>query len=172
MYRGPDWSGGDIDGGEGGVGTIVERIKPSSTSLDRSMVTVRWDNGQQSQCFTGHLDAYALRVIDNATVGVRHDGEKCKFCNSDATGDVAGILWVCSTCSNVGLCTSHYMGDKHDITHSFLRFDSPTAAALVLPPRKGSRKQQIRGVFPGAKVQRSADWMWQGNLKLRNDTNA
>ena len=69
FYRGPDWSGGDIDGGEGGVGTIVERIKPSSTSLERSVVIVRWDNGQQSQCFTGNMDAYALRVIDNATVG-------------------------------------------------------------------------------------------------------
>ena len=35
IYRGPDWSDGDVDGGEGGVGTIVERIKPSSSSLDR-----------------------------------------------------------------------------------------------------------------------------------------
>jgi len=54
------------------------------------------------------------------------------------------------------------MGDKHDLSHPFLRFDTPTSPALMILPRKGSRKQQIKGVFPGAKVQRSADWMWQG----------
>ena len=77
---------------------------------------------------------------------------------------VAGILWACSTCNGVSLCTAHYMGDKHDLSHPFLRFDTPTSPALMLLPRKGSRKQQIKGVFPGAKVQRSADWMWQGKL--------
>ena len=101
-----------------------------------------------------------LIPVDNAVVGVRHEGKKCKFCNNDE--DIAGILWVCSICSNVCLCTTHYMGDKHDLSHTFLRFDTPTSAGHMLPPRKGSKKQQIKGVFPGAKVQRSADWMWQG----------
>ena len=165
FFRGQDWSGGDIDGGEGGVGTIVERIKPSaSTSQERSIVIVLWDStGQQSQCVTGHMNSFALRVIDNALVGIRHEGKKCKFCNED-DNSVAGILWACSTCNGVSLCTAHYMGDKHDLSHPFLRFDTPTSPALMLLPRKGSRKQQIKGVFPGAKVQRSADWMWQGKL--------
>ena len=125
---------------------------------------MRWDTGNQSQCSTGHTNAYALRVIDNAVVGVRHAGKKCKFCNSDE--DIAGILWVCSICNNVYLCTAHYMGDKHDLSHTFLRFDTPTSPAQMLPIRKGSKRQHIKGVFQGAKVQRSADWTWQGKYRL------
>lgn len=31
---------------------------------------------------------------------------------------------------------------------------------VIVPPRKGSRKVFLRGVFPGAKVRRSKDWNW------------
>ena len=94
FFRGQDWSGGDIDGGEGGVGTIVERIKPSaSTSQERSIVIVLWDStGQQSQCVTGHMNSFALRVIDNALVGIRHEGKKCKFCNDDDNSSMTTLL--------------------------------------------------------------------------------
>ena len=30
------------------------------------------------------MNSFALRVIDNALVGIRHEGKKCKFCNLDA----------------------------------------------------------------------------------------
>ena len=159
VIRGPDWEGGEIDGGEGGVGTITEC--PKSSSQMGSAVNVRWDNGKQSQCRIGYLSAYDLRIVDNGPSGIRHPLKKCRFCGDSEEG-ITGIAWVCSSCAGeVSLCTLHYMNDKHDTSHSFLRLEIPTSSASLVPPRKGSRKAHLRGVFKGAKVQRSADWMWQ-----------
>lgn len=165
VIRGPDWSGGDVDGGEGGVGTIVEASKAGTASIESGTTVVRWDSGQLSQCPTGQSNTFSLRAIDNAVVGVRHPEKSCKYCTGQENG-VSGILWMCTTCNDLSLCTHHYMNDKHDLNHPFLRLDAPATAqqaptAIMVPPRKGSRKIPIRGVFPGAKVQRSADWMWQ-----------
>lgn len=63
VLRGPNWTMGDEDGGEGHVGTIVEQASDDT-------VHVIWDGGQVSTCRSGlSQGGYDLRVLDNATVG-------------------------------------------------------------------------------------------------------
>ncbi|PNH08470.1 E3 ubiquitin-protein ligase [Tetrabaena socialis] len=66
VVRGPDWQGGDADGGKGGVGTIVGGRYP-----DYSTVAVEWEHspGESSSCRCGADDKYDLRcaVLPGAT---------------------------------------------------------------------------------------------------------
>ena len=59
VIRGPGWSHGDADDGEGHVGTVVD-------ASDNGTATVTWDSGQQVIVKPGSRD---LRVLDNAPVG-------------------------------------------------------------------------------------------------------
>ena len=159
VIRGPDWPYDNQDGGEGCVGTIVSKSNGDS-------VLVRWDCGTQGQYRTGP-SSYELRIFDNAPAGIRHADKFCTFCNADPDlgKEICGVLWACSSCPDVQLCSFHYMNDKHDLNHPFLRLDSSgitdESLAQLVPPRRGSRRITIKGVFAGAKVQRSFDWMWQ-----------
>ena len=70
VVRGPDWSWGDQDGGEGHVGTVVEveegqTLKGSTISKS---VMVQWDSGGRCRyrCCEGMYD---LRVFDTAPAG-------------------------------------------------------------------------------------------------------
>ena len=59
VIRGPGWTQGEADGGEGHVGTVVD-LKDDGT------VEVTWDGGQVTKVKAGSNE---LRVLDNATVG-------------------------------------------------------------------------------------------------------
>ena len=59
VIRGPGWSHGDADDGEGHVGTVVD-------ASDDGTAKVTWDGGQQVIVKPGSRD---LRVLDNAPVG-------------------------------------------------------------------------------------------------------
>ena len=60
--RGPDWRGGDTDGGEGHLGTVIQL-------LGNHTVRVLWDMGQESTCSTGADGKFDLRIFDTAQIG-------------------------------------------------------------------------------------------------------
>ena len=62
VLRGPDWSGGDADGGEGHLGTVV-------ALLDGHKARVLWDNGHEFTYRAGVDGKFDLRVYDTAPVG-------------------------------------------------------------------------------------------------------
>ena len=62
VLRGPDWEGGDSDGGEGYLGTLVQL--PGDHK-----VRVLWDMGQETTCNAGHDGKFELRVFDTAQAG-------------------------------------------------------------------------------------------------------
>lgn len=62
VLRGPDWAGGDEDGGEGHLGTVKEVLR-------NWHVRVLWDTGQESICKAGAEGKTELRIFDTAAVG-------------------------------------------------------------------------------------------------------
>lgn len=62
VIRGPDWSGGDQDGGEGHVGTVVQYGTNGTAK-------VYWDNGKESMSKIGQSGKNELRILDSAPVG-------------------------------------------------------------------------------------------------------
>lgn len=157
VVRGPDWKWQNQDSGEGHVGTVVEIGKPGSTTSPDKTVVVQWDSGSKTNYRVGYQGAYDLRVVDNAPVGVKHPNIICDGCK---TQGVQGMRWKCTKCFDFDLCTLCYMGDKHDLTHCFLRFETASSAGVRCPKRAGSAKLQMRGIFTGAKVVRGPDWDW------------
>ena len=159
-------------------------VEVKSRSLPNDNVTVRWDVGTHGNYRTGQQNAFDLRVIDNAPIGVRHS-VPCSYClkrqaknaggiisdnGSTEDGDscpetIFGIRWHCTHCAQYDLCTMCYMDDRHDVNHKFLRFDRSNnfqlpEQGILMPPRKGCKKLSLKGLYPGAKVKRSADWSW------------
>lgn len=65
-----------------------------------------------------------------------------------------GIRWKCAECSNYDLCSVCYHGDKHHLRHRFYRISAPGAQRCLVEPRRKSKKQAVRGIFPGARVVR------------------
>ena len=63
VVRGPDWCWGDQDGGEGGVGTLVEVGEGGRSAL------VQWDLGTKEWYRCGKEGKFDLRVFDNAPTG-------------------------------------------------------------------------------------------------------
>ena len=123
VVRGPDWKWGSQDGGEGFVGTVVEIGRSGASSPDETVI-VRWDSGTKTNYRVGYQDAYDLRVVDNAPVGVKHMIIVCDGCKKRG---IIGIRWRCTTCDDYDLCTPCYMSDKHDVKHSFIRYDTATS---------------------------------------------
>ena len=62
VVRGPDWTWGEQDGGEGMVGTVVRLRKDNH-------VLVYWDSGKKAHYRAGHSGKFDLRVYDNAQTG-------------------------------------------------------------------------------------------------------
>ena len=62
VIRGPDWTAGDEDGGEGHVGTVTQL-------LGNYEVRVLWDMGAESTCRAGVDGKHDLRVLDTAQIG-------------------------------------------------------------------------------------------------------
>jgi E3 ubiquitin-protein ligase mind-bomb len=113
-----------VDGGEGFVGTVCEIGKSGSVGSPDKTVVVQWDNGTRTNYRVGYLGKYDLRVIDNAQIGVKHPNIVCDGCKSQG---ICGMKYKCSVCYDYDLCYMCYHGDKHDLDHSFKRFDSATA---------------------------------------------
>ena len=66
VVRGPDWEWGDLDGGEGHVGTVAE--------VEESMnggrpVIVQWDSGNRCRYRCGVGGKCDLRILDSAPTG-------------------------------------------------------------------------------------------------------
>lgn len=63
VVRGPSWSWGDYDGGEGGVGTVVEVEDGGKAAL------VQWDCGARASYRCGKDEKFDLRVLDTGPAG-------------------------------------------------------------------------------------------------------
>ncbi|XP_046557960.1 E3 ubiquitin-protein ligase MIB2-like [Haliotis rubra] len=148
VLRGPDWAGGDIDGGEGHLGTVVN-------VLGETTCEVLWDNGKQGTCRSGAQGKHDLLVFDTGPAGLQHTGILCNGC--DAFG-IAGARWTCSTCKTCNLCSVCYGNAEHDITHDFIRYDTPGCEGVKVPPRRRSVRIQAMGLFPKARVTRGNHW--------------
>lgn len=72
VVRGPNWKWGEQDGGEGGVGTVVEihtrGVSQDGTTLERGVV-VQWDTGNRCNYRSAITGCYDLRLLDNGPVG-------------------------------------------------------------------------------------------------------
>lgn len=152
VIRGPDWNLDDEDGGEGHVGTVAE-------VSDSGKVNVVWDGGQVSTCRGSQgQNGQDLRVLDNATVGIRHPHVVCDQCHESG---ILGIRWKCAECDDYDLCSLCYFSDHHDTNHQFIRMETPTSASERMEKRSKSMKMRVLGVFPDATVQRGIDWEWK-----------
>ncbi|XP_072175195.1 E3 ubiquitin-protein ligase MIB2-like [Diadema setosum] len=171
VVRSDMWTEEDQDGGSGYVGTVISisghSIFQGLGCPFRGRVHVRWDIGEAAVYSVGFLGKYDLLLFDNAPAGVVHSYIVCDHCKEDP---IAGIRWKCSheSCPDVNLCTRCYMADKHDVTHTFIRFVSPNKIGIKVGPRVGEASTVARGIFPGATVKRGKDWQG-GNADGRSN---
>lgn len=72
VVRGPNWKWGDQDGGEGGVGTVVDYVTSDEAEggvqLQRAVV-VQWDLGNRCNYRSAVGGQYDLLLLDNDPVG-------------------------------------------------------------------------------------------------------
>uniref|UniRef100_A0A8C8ZHL4 RING-type E3 ubiquitin transferase n=1 Tax=Prolemur simus TaxID=1328070 RepID=A0A8C8ZHL4_PROSS len=157
VVRGVDWKWGQQDGGEGGVGTVVELGRHGSPSTPDRTVVVQWDQGTRTNYRAGYQGAHDLLLYDNAQIGVRHPNIICDCCKRHG---LRGMRWKCRVCFDYDLCTQCYMHNKHDLTHAFERYETAHSRPVTLSPRQGLPRIPLRGIFQGAKVVRGPDWEW------------
>lgn len=69
VVRGPDWRWSNQDGGEGGVGTVVEVGGKADSSSPPETVVVQWDLGSKTNYRCGYEGKHDLRVLDTASTG-------------------------------------------------------------------------------------------------------
>nr|BAB86856.1 skeletrophin [Mus musculus] len=157
VVRGMDWKWGQQDGGEGGVGTVVELGRHGSPSTPDRTVVVQWDQGTRTNYRAGYQGAHDLLLYDNAQIGIRHPNTICDCCKKHG---LRGMRWKCRVCFDYDLCTQCYMHNKHDLTHAFGRYETSHLRPVTLSPRQGLPRIPLRGIFQGAKVVRGPDWEW------------
>ncbi|KAM5320354.1 LOW QUALITY PROTEIN: E3 ubiquitin-protein ligase MIB2 [Glossophaga mutica] len=157
VVRGVDWKWGQQDGGEGGVGTVVELGRHGSASTPDRTVVVQWDHGTRTNYRAGYQGAHDLLLYDNAQIGVRHPNIICDCCKKHG---LRGMRWKCRICADYDLCTQCYLSNKHDLTHAFERYETAHSRPVALSPRQGLPRIPLRGIFQGAKVVRGPDWEW------------
>uniref|UniRef100_A0A8C7EL66 RING-type E3 ubiquitin transferase n=1 Tax=Neovison vison TaxID=452646 RepID=A0A8C7EL66_NEOVI len=157
VVRGVDWKWGQQDGGEGGVGTVVELGRHGSPSTPERTVVVQWDRGTRTNYRAGYQGAHDLLLYDNAQIGVRHPNIICDCCKKHG---LRGMRWKCRVCFDYDLCTQCYMLDRHDLAHAFERYETAHSRPVTLSPRQGLPRIPLRGIFQGAKVVRGPDWEW------------
>uniref|UniRef100_A0A2I3HNW8 RING-type E3 ubiquitin transferase n=1 Tax=Nomascus leucogenys TaxID=61853 RepID=A0A2I3HNW8_NOMLE len=157
VVRGVDWKWGQQDGGEGGVGTVVELGRHGSPSTPDRTVVVQWDQGTRTNYRAGYQGAHDLLLYDNAQIGVRHPNIICDCCKKHG---LRGMRWKCRVCLDYDLCTQCYMHNKHELAHAFDRYETAHSRPVTLSPRQGLPRIPLRGIFQGAKVVRGPDWYW------------
>ena len=69
VIRAPNWPLQDEDGGDGGVGTVVEVGGKGKSSLPKNLVIVQWDIGNRLEHRAGYYGDYDLYVVDTAAAG-------------------------------------------------------------------------------------------------------
>ena len=72
VVRGPNWKWGEQDGGEGGVGTVVDIDtlgKPEGCAYMQRVVVVQWDNGMRCNYRIAVGGQYDLLLLDNDPLG-------------------------------------------------------------------------------------------------------
>ena len=62
VVRGPNWSYGDDDGGEGHVGTVTQDNEDDT-------LEVQWDMGKNGTYNSGKDGKCDLRILDSSTLG-------------------------------------------------------------------------------------------------------
>lgn len=68
VVRGPDWSHGNEDGGEGHLGTV---IGIPGRGPSHGKVQVVWDSvGEEKSYFAGKNNKFELRIYDIAPIGL------------------------------------------------------------------------------------------------------
>ncbi|KAG8505495.1 E3 ubiquitin-protein ligase MIB2, partial [Galemys pyrenaicus] len=157
VVRGADWKWGQQDGGEGGVGTVVELGRHGSPSTPERTVVVQWDHGTRTNYRAGYQGAHDLLLFDNAQIGVRHPNIICDCCKKHG---LRGMRWKCRVCFDFDLCSQCYMQDRHDLGHAFERYETAHSRPVALSPRQGLPRIPLKGIFQGAKVVRGPDWEW------------
>ncbi|XP_051915130.1 E3 ubiquitin-protein ligase MIB2 isoform X1 [Hippocampus zosterae] len=157
VVRGTDWKWGNQDDGEGHVGTVVEIGRQGSTTTPDKTVVVQWDSGTRTNYRTGYQSAYDLLLYDNAQIGVRHSNIICDSCKKHG---IMGMRWKCKVCFDYDLCTHCYMNNKHDLSHSFERYETAHSQPVSLAPRQNLPRFILKGIFQGVKVVRGPDWDW------------
>ncbi|XP_075541879.1 E3 ubiquitin-protein ligase MIB2-like isoform X2 [Dermacentor variabilis] len=159
VVRGPAWKWDNQDGGDGHVGTLIIVEQPWSEEEENSPFCVRvlWENGMICNYRASPSKECDLRLFDSGPVGAKFPTIICDVC---CTRGIVGTRWKCDECIDYDLCHTCYMSDMHNLKHAFLRFDEPGASGVKVPPREGSVKVEVHGIFEGAQVQRSAHWKW------------
>ncbi|XP_033097907.1 E3 ubiquitin-protein ligase MIB2-like [Anneissia japonica] len=153
VVRSGNWSQGQVDGGEGHMGTIFQ---PENKPPLSDKCHVVWDNGNTTVCKIG-IDGELL-IYDNAPTGASHPNVKCDSCNKEA---FLGVRWKCNECYNYDLCNSCYMSQKHDLDHQFLRITHEGGQRVPVEKRHGSVMLQAWGISKGAEVTRGIHWKWE-----------
>nr|XP_061803082.1 E3 ubiquitin-protein ligase MIB2-like [Nerophis lumbriciformis] len=157
VVRGLDWKWGNQDDGEGHVGTVVEIGRQGSTTTPDKTVVIQWDSGTRTNYRTGYQSAYDLLLYDNAQIGVRHSNIICDSCKKHG---IMGMRWKCKVCFDYDLCTQCYMNNKHDLSHTFERYETAHSQPVSLAPRQNLPRIILKGIFQGVKVVRGPDWDW------------
>ncbi|KAK7093850.1 E3 ubiquitin-protein ligase MIB2-like [Littorina saxatilis] len=153
VVRGPNWSHGSEDGGEGHLGTVVS-IPGRGPSYGK--VQVVWDcSGEEKSYFAGKDDKFELLLFDIAQIGVKHKSVTCDACKTDG---IAGIRWKCVVCTDYDLCSLCYHSDRHDRAHSFVRCVTDDCMLVKVAPRNASVKKEFFGLVKGAEVVRGPHW--------------
>ncbi|KAL1021098.1 hypothetical protein UPYG_G00008800 [Umbra pygmaea] len=157
VVRGLDWKWGNQDDGEGHIGTVVEIGRQGSTTTPDKTVVVQWDSGTRTNYRTGYQGSYDLLLYDNAQIGVRHSNIICDSCKKHG---IMGMRWKCKVCFDYDLCTQCYMNNKHDLGHTFERYETAHSQPVCLAPRQNLPRIILKGIFQGVKVVRGPDWDW------------
>jgi len=63
-----------------------------------------------------------IEILLNVITGVFH---KYIICDTCAMKGVRGIRWKCALCDDFDLCHDCYMSNKHNLSHPFIRCDTP-----------------------------------------------
>jgi E3 ubiquitin-protein ligase mind-bomb len=102
--------------------------KPGSKTSPDKTVVVQWDSGLRTNYRVGYQGKYDLKIVDNASIGIRHPNVVCDNCQIRG---IQGVRWKCTKCFDFDLCHACYMADKHDLTHPFMRYESYNSQGLL-----------------------------------------
>ena len=110
VVRGPNWSWGDQDGGEGHVGTVVE------VGQGGGWVVVQWDCGNKCRYRCGEEGKYDLRVFDSGPTGEYVYELVLVSCHSGRGSAILINLGVSTSSLDSGLLTILSMCQYCDIS--------------------------------------------------------